>query len=162
MRSHHVASAARSVRYGSLTIPSSARNEIDSAFAYLARDSVERSLIARLEHSRVPHRIVIDHRGDDSYLPWSHTIRWDPYSALRTSDGGWQSPALGLGHELDHAAENGRTYDRLQDLPDLYYDNAEERRVIMGSERHAARTLHESTRDDHDGRLYAVGSPTER
>jgi hypothetical protein len=150
------------MRYGSLTFPSSARREIDSAFAYLARDSVERSLIARLEHSRVPHRIVIDHHGNDSYLPWSHTIRWDPYSALRTSDGGRQSPALGLGHELDHAAENSQAYDRLQDVPDLRYDSAEERRVITGSERHAAHTLHESTRDDHAGRLYAVDGPTRR
>ena len=126
------------VRYGSLSIPPAARNEIESAFAYLARDSVERSLIARLEHSRVPHRIVIDHRGRDEYLPWSHTIRWDPYSALRTSGGGRQSPALGLGHEIDHAAETGRAYDRLQGIPDRCYDSAEERRVILGSERHAA------------------------
>ena len=150
------------VHYGSLSIPAAARDEIDAAFAYLGRDPVERSLIERLERSRTPHRIVIDHHGNDAYLPWSHTIRWDPYSALRTSGGGRQSPALGLAHELDHAAENSRTYDRLQNLPDLYYDSAEERRVITGSERHAARTLHESTRDDHDGRLYRVASPTLR
>ena len=150
------------MRYGSLTIPAAARSAIDAAFAYLARDPVERSLIGRLEHSRTPHRIVIDHRGDDAYLPWSHTIRWDPYSALRTSSGGRQSPALGLGHELDHAAVNARTYDRLQERPDLRYDSAEERRVITGSERHAAHTLHESTRDDHAGRLYRVAGPTLR
>jgi hypothetical protein len=150
------------VQYGSLSIPAAARDEIDAALAYLRRDTVERSLIARLERSRVAHRIVIDHRGADEYLPWSHTIRWDPYSALRTSGGGRQSPALGLGHELDHAAENSRSYDRLQSMPDRRYDSAEERRVILGSERHAARTLHESTRDDHTGRLYRVAGPTLR
>jgi hypothetical protein len=150
------------VHYGSLSIPAAARDEIDAAFAYLGRDPVERALIERLERSRTPHRIVIDHHGNDAYLPWSHTIRWDPYSALQTTRLGRQSPALGLGHELDHAAENSRTYDRLQNLPDLYYDSAEERRVITGSERHAARTLHESTRDDHDGRLYRVAGPTLR
>jgi hypothetical protein len=150
------------MRYGSLTIPPAARSEIDSAFVYLARDPVERALIARLQHSRTPHRIVIDHHGDDAYLPWSHTIRWDPYSALRTSSGGRQSPALGLGHELDHAAVDARTYDRLQDRLDLRYDSAEERRVITGSERHAAHTLHESPRNDHAGRLYRVAAPTRR
>ena len=151
------------VHYGSLAIPRRAKELVDSAFAYLSRDPVERALIRRVEHSRVPHRIRIDHRGDDSYQPDTHTIRWDPTSAMRTTTHhGRQSPALGLGHELDHAAENARTYDRLQNLADRAYDSAEERRVITGSERHAARTLHESTRHDHCGRLYRVSSPTDR
>jgi hypothetical protein len=150
------------MRYGSLTFPASARNQIDAAFAYLRRDPVERALIASLEHSRVPHRITINHHGDDAYLPWSHTIRWDPTSAMFTSRGGRQSPALGLGHELDHAAENPVSFERFQNVPDPHYDNAEEWRVITGSERHAAQTLHESTRDDHDGRLYRVAGPTLR
>jgi hypothetical protein len=150
------------LHYGSLSVPARAQHEVDAAFEYLARDPVERSLIERLERSRTPHRIAINRRGDDAYLPWSHTIRWDPYSALRTTSGGRQSPALGLGHELDHAAENARTYDRYQDIDDPYFDTAEERRVILGSERHAARTLHEGTRIDHDGMLYRVGGPTLR
>ena len=153
---------ANTVRYGSLRIPLSGQRLIDEAFAYLARDPAARSLIERLERSRTPHRIVIDHRHDDSYRPWSHTIRWDPTSALRTTAGGRQSPALGLAHELDHAAAPERAYDRLQAIPLPRYDDAEERRVIAGSERHAARTLHESTRRDHDGVCYRVKGPTER
>jgi hypothetical protein len=150
------------VRYGSLRIPLSAQRAIDEAFAYLARDPVERSVIERLERSRIGHRIAIDHRHDDSYLPCSHTIRWDPTSAMRTTNGGRQSPALGLAHELDHAAEPGRTFDRLQAIELPGYDTAEERRVIAGSERHAARTLHESARRDHDGACYRVAGPTKR
>jgi hypothetical protein len=150
------------IAYGSLRIPLSGQRQIDEAFAYLARDPVERSLIERLERSPVQHRIVIDHRHDDSYRPWTHTIRWDPTSALRTTHGGRQSPALGLGHELDHAAESDRDYDRFSSIDLPGYDSAEEWRVVTGSERHAAHTLHESTRDDHRGTVYRVGGPTVR
>jgi len=161
MRTTHLHSGP-SVRYGTLKIPLTAQRDVDAAFAYLARDSVERSLIERVERSRIPHRLVIDHRGDDSYQPSTHTIRWDPRSALMTTDGGRQSPALGLGHELDHAAEGARAYDGLQNIPDYAFDSLEERRVITGSERHAAHTLHESVRHDHDGKLYRVPDPTLR
>ena len=153
---------ASTIHYGSLAVPLAAKDLIDGAFAYLRRDAVERSLIARLEHGRVRHRIVIDHCNDDSYDPGTHTIRWDPTSALRTLRGGHQSPALGLGHELDHAAAGDVAYDLLASIPDPRFDNAEERRVITGSERHAARTLHESVRNDHDGRDYRVASPVDR
>jgi len=150
------------VHYGSLAIPRSAQALVDSAFAYLSRDAVERSLIRRVEQSGVPHRISIDHCGDDSYHPDTHTIRWDPTSALRTTHHGRQSPALGLGHELDHATQDDGTFDLLAALPDRRFDNLEERRVILGSERHAARTLHESIRSDHSGRLYRVPTPIGR
>jgi hypothetical protein len=150
------------VRYGSLVIPLSAQRRVDEALGYLTRDGTVRSVVERLERSPVRHRIAIDHRHIDAYQPWDHTIRWDPTSALRTSDGGRQSPALGLAHELDHASESNRTYARLQDLRVPGYDSAEERRVITGSERHAARTLHESARRDHRGTVYRVGGPTRR
>ncbi|GAC1659637.1 MAG: hypothetical protein NVS4B13_05050 [Candidatus Elarobacter sp.] len=155
-------STAPTVRYGSLAIPLSAQRLVDEALAYLTRDSAVRSIVERLERSSVPHRIAIDHRHIDAYQPWNHTVRWDPTSALRTSRGGFQSPALGLAHELDHAAENDRLYALLQATKVRGYDSVEERRVITGSERHAARTLHESTRSDHRGTVYRVAGPTQR
>jgi hypothetical protein len=151
-----------SVRYGSLVIPLAAQRRVDEALGYLTRDSAVRSIVERLERGPVTHRIAIDHRHVDCYEPWSHTIRWDPTSAMRTSHGGRQSPALGLAHELDHAAQSDRAYQRLQDVPVHGYDSAEERRVITGSERHAAQTLHESARGDHRGTVYRVTSPVER
>lgn len=150
------------VHYGSLAVPRSAKELVESAFAYLSRDAAERALIRRVEQSPVPHRIVINHRGDDSYQADSRTIRWDPTSALRTTRGGHQSPALGLGHELDHAALGEPAFDMLAAIPDRRFDNLEERRVILGSERHAAHTLHESVRTDHSGRIYRVESPVAR
>ncbi|MDB5071829.1 MAG: rhs core protein with extension [Candidatus Eremiobacteraeota bacterium] len=150
------------VHYGSLVIPLAAQRRVDEAFGYLARDASLRSIVERLERSPVEHRIGINHRHVDSYQSSNHTIRWDPTSALRTSGGGRQSPALGLAHELDHAAENDDTYRRLQNERVPGYDSAEERRVITGSERHAAHTLHESVRYDHRGRVYRVAGPTQR
>ena len=149
------------VRYGSLVIPLSGQRHVDAAFAYLARDPAARSLIERAERSRTPHRLRIDHHGGDAYLPGSHTIVWDPHSAMRVGNGR-QSPALGLAHELDHALANPRRFERLVACKQPGYDNAEERRVITGLERHAARTLHEGLRTDHRGTLYKVAAATMR
>jgi len=149
------------VHYGSLVIPLSAQRHVDTAFAYLARDPAARSIVERAERSRTPHRIRIDHHGRDAYLPSSRTIVWDPHSAMRVGNGR-QSPALGLAHELDHALIEPRRFDRLVDRAEPRYDNAEERRVITGLERHAARTLHEGLRTDHRGTLYKVATAVSR
>lgn len=89
-------------------------------------------------------------------------IYWDPSSALRTTRGGAQSPALGLGHEAAHAVEAPRAESLLASRADRKYDNAEERRVIVRSERHAARALVEATRSDHAGSCYRVKTPVSR
>ncbi len=150
----------RYVRHGALRVPATAERQFESAVRYLSRDAAMRGVIARVEraHARLTLRIVHDH--GDAYDPRSRTVYWDPHSALRTTHGGRQSPALGLGHELDHAAEPGRRRDTLTAHRLPAYDNAEERRVIRGSERHAARTLGEGVRTDHRGTCYRVASPT--
>jgi hypothetical protein len=148
------------VHYGSLRVAAPAARDFDRAVAYLSRDPVERALFDRLEHG--PQRVTLtsNHANADDYDPNTRTIHWDPHSALRTAAGGRQSPALGLGHEVDHAVHDGpREWLRSQ-TPDARYDTAEERRVITGSERHAARTLGEAVRHDHGGATYRVPSPT--
>ncbi len=150
------------VRYGNLTVPASARHAVDAAFEYLARDPVERRLIDRLEHGAGHYRLVVNSRDADGYDPNHQAIHWDPHSALRTGSGGRQSPALGLGHEIDHAVEDPDRMERLVTSPDRAYDNREERRVVTGSERHAARALGEAVRHDHGGTTYRVASPVER
>ena len=81
---------------------------------------------------------------------------------LRVADGGRQSPALGLGHELDHATVDPHIAEAGGNVYDPKYDNREERRVIAGSERHAATTLGEDVRHDHRGWTYRVDSPVKR
>ena len=147
---------------GSLTLPRRADSLYEQAKAYLSRDPAEARLFTRLQHA--PDRrftLTINHRNDDHFDPNTNTIAWDPYSALRTTTGGHQSPALGLGHEIDHALENPRIENRLRERYDARYDDAEERRVITGSEARAARCLHESVRHDHGGSTYRVRSPIE-
>jgi len=85
----------------------------------------------------------------------------DPTSALRTTFGGKQTPALGLGHEMAHA--DASFWDRLIGwVPWPSYDNLEEPRVITGPETAAARTLGEAIRTDHGGTPYTVSTPISR
>ncbi len=143
-----------------LIVPANAKHDYEAAKAYLSRDSLERALFHRLEHScERTFRIAINSHNDDSFDPGTDTIAWDPHSALRTTNGGTQSPALGLGHEVDHAVESPRREAALSRRVSRRYDTQEERRVITGSERHAAQTLGEGIRSDHDGRCYRVASP---
>ena len=120
------------------------------------------ALFARLQHSHRSFELSINRRGDDHFDPNTNTIAWDPYSALRTTHGGRQSPALGLAHELAHAAERPDREDALSAQAVNRYDTAEERRVICGPERHAARRLGEAVRYDHRGSIYRVATPVSR
>ncbi len=151
------------VTFGSLRVPATAVAQYREAKHYLSRDPLERRLFHQLEHARGrTFTLATNHRNDDHFDPNSDTIAWDPYSALRTTRGGHQSPALGLGHEVDHAVEDPKVEDGLQGRADARYDDAEERRVVLGSETHAARTLGESARHDHAGSTYRVPSPIDR
>ena len=148
------------VNYGNFRVPASAKADVDTALSYLSGDSVERTLIDKLEHGSRTYRLAVIHDGNDRFDPSNDTIYWDPRSALRTTSGGTQSPALGLGHEIDHAVEDPATAQKLSGTYDPKYDNLEEKRVITGSEAHAATTLGESIRHDHGGTAFVVSSPT--
>lgn len=148
------------VHYGSLRVAAGARHDFDRAVAYLRRDPVERALFDRLEHGAQSVTLTTNRHDADYFDPNTGAIHWDPHSALRTSDGGRQSPALGLGHEVDHAVHDGPREWQRSLHADAQFDTAEERRVITGSERHAAHTLGESVRSDHGGSTYRVASPT--
>jgi hypothetical protein len=77
-----------------------------------------------------------------------------------TTNGGRQTPALGLGHECDHAW--GDDTGQLGRGPDPQYDSAEERRVIAGRERRFALRFGVSPGFDHLGTPYWVAGPTDR
>lgn len=153
---------ARMYAAGTLDMPAAARADFARAVRYLDGDSRMRDVIRRAENATRPLHLRTNSHGDDSFDPGTDTINWDPHSALETSEGGRQSPALGLGHELDHATVASWRRERGEARYDPAFDNAEERRVIRGSEAHAARTLGESPRRDHAGSLYSVGSPVLR
>jgi hypothetical protein len=147
------------VTHGALRVPAAANRDFDTAVRYLRRDASMRRVIARVEHAHTAYTLKIVHNGDDRYEPDGRTVVWDPYGALRTTNGGRQSPALGLGHELAHAAVRASTLDAGMNVSLRGYDNAEERRVIRGAEARAAKTLGEAARFDHRGTCYRVASP---
>src|SRR5713101_1964833 len=92
-----------------------------------------------------------------SYSRDTHTIFWDPRSALRCLSGGTQSPALGLGHEMAHA-DRGFWDALIGGISSSAYDNLEEKRVITGPETTAARNLGAGIRTDHRGTPHHVAS----
>jgi hypothetical protein len=149
------------VHHGTLAVPVTIETQYERAKAYLCKDPLEAHLFRSVENAPDGRhfRIRANHRDNDYFDPNTNTIGWDPYSALRTASGGAQSPALGLGHEVDHADEDPAIAQRLLRHADARYDNREERRVILGSETQAARFLGEATRRNHDGVTYRVASP---
>lgn len=142
-----------------IRVSSRARPLYTRATRYLEGDPAMARIIAHIEGSSRVFTLRLNDRNDDSFDPGTDTIAWDPHSALRTTSGGAQSPALGLGHEMDHAAEDPLRESRLARRKDPVFDTMEERRVICGSEHEAAGTLGEAVRYDHDGTTFRVSSP---
>ena len=133
------------------------------SFAYLKDSQSAVALIDRAHRSGETINIrYTSELGNESFLPIKRRIKYNPRSALR-NEGGDQTPALGLLHELSHAVEFIENEDRyldnaLKKLPG--YDDAEERRVIRGVERRAARELGEGTRNNHRGHAFESEGPT--
>jgi RHS repeat-associated protein len=122
------------------------------AIGYLQNDPGTADIINVLSNSATVYHINFNNEDNDSFNPSTNTINWDPRSGCSCSTGnGIQSPALGLGHEMAHAAIAKWLGGLLTNLS-LFagdYDNWEEWRVITGAELDAARNLGEPVRTDH-------------
>lgn len=91
------------------------------------------------------------------------TVYWNPDIGNRTTEGGLQSPATSLEHEMDHAVDyvkNPQQHNTRSQTYDAQYDTKEERRVITGSEAKTAKANGESTRSKHAGTPYRTITPT--
>jgi RHS repeat-associated protein len=130
-----------------------------TAAQYLRKDPGMNKIIDQLIVSDDVLTVAAIDSGGNFYDANTHTIFWNPHCATETTQGGKQSPALALGHELAHAAARGwkQFFDNM--LPDRDYDTWEEWRVITGPEAAAAKTLGEARRFDHKGKHYWVSSP---
>lgn len=103
--------------------------------------------------------------GVDKYVAdWkAPTVYWESRQAYKNSDGGLQSPATALEHEMDHAVneqKNPSEHNNQKNTYDSQYDNKEEKRVITGSEFKTATANGESIRKDHKGKAYPSASST--
>ena len=131
------------------------------------------SLVADLE-SRTETVILRESssfKGDSNYfdpqageIGAKGAIYWNPKAGLVTTNGGKQSPALGLLHETDHALRwltDPVAYNRESEKDGSPYRSQEEKRVIRGSEAAVARARGESERTDHGGHSVKVESVTD-
>ena len=134
------------------------------------RRSVERSFLPTWVKPQLAKLIKQAPDGTD----WLHEIKLDGYRMHARLDAGrvqiltrrgndWTAKYPSIAKAIGGLpVQNAYLEDRLANIPDLNYDNAEERRVVLGSEHHAARTLHEAIRYDHSGVCYKVDSPIAR
>jgi len=103
-----------------------------------------------------------------SFDPSTKTITWDPTMGAITNEGVVLSPTSVLNHEVDHALQGEKNPEQKKKdkaTKDDNYDNAEEKRVITGSEQETAKKLGEIeegevTRKDHEGYPYETTGPT--
>jgi len=83
-------------------------------------------------------------------------IKWDDTGGLETENGDILSPATGLEHEFDHAVDrktNSKAHSEgVNDTSDENYTNAEEKRVIQGSETNTAKANGEISRNKTQSR----------
>ena len=88
-------------------------------------------------------------------------IKWESRKGLKTTEGGFQSPATRLEHEFAHAINqsyHGPEYRDRKKNPNRYYFNEEEKFVIEGAETKTALANGEDIRKNHYGTTYDVYS----
>ena len=91
---------------------------------------------------------------DPSVDKGGKVVYWNSRQAMKTTEGGYQSPATTAEHEIDHAVHDAKFPDehsKLSRTKDDQYENKEEKRVITGSERKTAIKNGESIRYNHGG-----------
>ena len=92
-----------------------------AAVTYLKKSELAATVYNTLEH--LPNYIPVlvwDCNGDD-YFSHAHAggglINWDPLSAMQVTEGGWQSPAVALIHEMYHAYQEYVLKDIYPNMP---------------------------------------------
>ena len=148
---------------------------------YLQKSGVFASNFEQLEKSQHQYRVVVDPKATRfQYDHRDRTIIYNPYEGLRLGSRSIQSPALGFGHEVSHAARHDRNPSGyLRDIERSVKGSTtskgevetvvvtagpsrEETRALRDESR-MARELGEDTRGTHsEGREVRVDSPLSR
>ncbi len=129
--------------------------DYDKVKAAAQGDPAAKAVFDKLEGPGFTVMISENGNGNNGFDAASNTINWDPHAAEKIGIAGAfsQSPAVTLTHEADHAQEANRdptTYIHDVGTRDKQYGNAEERRVVTGSETSFAKQLGEGVRTDHN------------
>ena len=135
------------------------------AYLYNARHGGGKSTIQAVTNHKYEIYVSDSQYDESSYSGGGGqpTVYWESRQGLITTEGGKQSAATGLEHEMDHAvddAKNHTQHAKRANQIDSQYDKKEERRVIRGNEAQTAKANKEAIRKDHRGRNYSTVSPT--
>ena len=135
------------------------------AYLYNARHGGGKSTIQAVTNHKYEIYVSDSQYDESSYSGGGGqpTVYWESRQGLITTEGGKQSAATGLEHEMDHAvddAKNHTQHAKRANQSDSQYDKKEERRVIRGNEAQTAKANKEAIRKDHRGRNYSTVSPT--
>jgi RHS repeat-associated protein len=133
---------------------------LDQIKSYLSQNPIANAILQQAENMTETITLI---ESPLSSIHKNGTIWFDPYAGNQIDNGGIQSPALGFLHEVAHAIRRfrdpvGLKNDRI--AVDNDYDNKEEKRVITGIETKVAKPLGEPVRQNHNGSLVKVDSPT--
>lgn len=141
------------------------RVEYNRAMKYILSDTE----VARINKDIGKWEVIIVHDGNNFTDTTNHTINWDPNSGNDNLEGGIQSPALGLVHEIGHAYEEDAQIGPQTDLPGgpilgdillALFDNWGDLRVILGIESDFARRHGEPVRNTHHTKPKKVPNST--
>ncbi|KFN40991.1 RHS repeat domain-containing protein [Arenimonas oryziterrae] len=136
------------------------KNNVQAAIKYLASQGAADGF-AKLQAD--PAVLTIRQAADPTdasqtrYNAFGNVITWADRGAVEVTDAttgvkGTLSPALMMGHEVEHAVnELDGAFTTNTAIVDAQYDTAEERNVIVNYENQAARNLREPVRGDHGG-----------
>jgi RHS repeat-associated protein len=110
------------------------------AYEYNVKNGGGLRMQTAAQDSRLKLNIYQSDRSRANVSSNGHAVMWNPIAGLLTEQGDVLSPATVLEHEIDHALHKYEVgmleHNRGVYTPDSQYGNAEERRVITGSEKH--------------------------
>ena len=133
-------------------------------YNFLKSKGLGKNLVKAVTDHKYNIRLQNDNDGQgNAYSYTLNRVFWDPSHGKKLTNGGKQSVAVALEHEFDHAIsynDDPNGYKNRRKQYDSQYDNAEERRVIEGSEKQTATTLNEGIRHNHKGDYYMTIMPT--
>ena len=135
------------------------------AYLYNARHGGGKSTIQAVTNHKYEIYVSDSQYDESSYSGGGGqpTVYWESRQGLITTEGGKQSAATALEHEMDHAVDDAKNHTqhvKRANQSDSQYDKKEERRVIRGNEAQTAKANKEAIRKDHRGRNYSTVSPT--
>jgi len=135
------------------------------AINYLKQFPLANKVITALDKSTTTYFIQTktaeQNDAGASFNPRNNTVYWDPTASFFLDTKGSLSPALMLGHELDHAYHTDQNRALADSLYNQHtgtdYDNEEEARTIIYFENKVASHFKNGIRHDHRFKYHSFG-----